>query len=1714
MLSCWNCHAVLPEGAKFCGRCGNKQDTAASVLPSSLLTVPHSTQLVATDLVHHDQPVATDLHHDHSAAPTFTIYSAVLPIKTWLAEHRATIAAKLLTVLVYVNTRRNENRELFETNSGRETPPLEDRSWDKVAFIAGLYARFMWRYELNAEQKRNLWDALCWSVLYERALRPKMADARFAELVGFFNGCAGDSEFFAYMLLSMPLLLEYVDTSNIHKLLTASERLGNSSDVVHLRALLHQRLVMPADVDLESTQLTVLADQPGPRREWARIILAIEHLWQFLDKKRESSNQRALTFARENPMDSTTPSQLATLGGVICRNVVFRYAHNSTLPGSMLTAEQLADAIALAEYSIRYSSGDYIGKAEYYYLLLSSLRDLRTHVLSADVLVSALKRQFAPEGLARISEFSWSDLLGIVTRYLSECRLAETIDVVEVESWIRALADLAPQFQLEARKVFVSEVRQHGVRDSMALRALQGESLEMVSETHDRGPLAFLGQERYKELLTCIRTSRLDRLGEILREARPKLFAELSRLLTDQKFAEILPPRRSLRIRGRNANALDRFQEAKTLIQSENVAEQQEGLALFERAQADTAREYQPVAREWRLFAIACVRARYQAVPLWEEDRCKGVASWEEIWNLAVFYVHVGKIDQALELLVPGVERQRAPFSHLRFALYCSVQILGQGSHSQHESIEAAETFLMEHLKQYPLPECYLAWSLLVSERESVDRAQSTNNMMKQLTILTKFNELLDHPILILKPEESVSDSALETFEKELRRLDLDDVWRFWIHDYAQRNRYKFSAWQALSDAYERAGESTGAEKSLKHVADTQLDMYLKQREKSSAVVSNLLHLRNHLCKLFDFYQRQGRLLDDDVFARFKHYRTTVPELWHERESANTKLIKQTRPLLEKLGRTGSTNESSATQAPQKAWYALASELTTVQEIATLKSLQARIHTHVHLLTDAQKQGQDDVAGVLSLLDDLCSLEGTRWRHDELSREVERLNSAIQEVGAQIEQEAALKPLKALLETFRRVFKRFSEMQHLAPELEIEPTPLGGGLPDDMPETALVIRIHNPGPGKVSDLRISCTEKGLTASQGEVTLNCLEQGENAVVAIPVLVQVPAEAIQLDFQITLTYQWGIIKDMSCICPLKVRLFNFHDFLRQHDIHDYELPNPYIFNRPIDFSEDDHRLFQGRESELALIRTIFFKRQMTGAPLYFHGIRRVGKTSLLNRIVLELRKEAFFPCVVDLKSVKAAQHPLEVTINSFTQSILRDAQSQGLDVEGLESVGASHPDPLLGVERFFAALRERTGRLQLVLLLDEFYLLVAERTTPLLDLLRHIHQSGMILFIMSGWMRPEPLRRACPETQLFPLTERPLDFLSVHAVRQVLLAPVAGYGIEIPDHTVQRVFWQTAGNPYHVARMAYEGVDRLNAQHRTVLAPQDIDAIAERLASEPANFTSSLFSPLILSPEEQREAIRFARGLNGKRDYLDFAEASRTFDLDIIRGLEEKYILEYLRDEKGERLRVRSKMLATFLGSRMTEPIVLPPPPSHEKRVGLFVDYENLRPLMPASMTAREVGEMLVTYAARFGEVVCCWACADPRNIRDLASVKLELEQVGFQLQTPSGEPQTGQSSKNLSDFVLIERIIDESTHTDPSIYIIVSGDKDYYERINTLLNGGCTVRLCASISAGNLAEKYHTLETERHQYQLAEGKPERDFFIDDLDAVLKLKVNNP
>ena len=173
----------------------------------------------------------------------------------------------------------------------------------------------------------------------------------------------------------------------------------------------------------------------------------------------------------------------------------------------------------------------------------------------------------------------------------------------------------------------------------------------------------------------------------------------------------------------------------------------------------------------------------------------------------------------------------------------------------------------------------------------------------------------------------------------------------------------------------------------------------------------------------------------------------------------------------------------------------------------------------------------------------------------------------------------------------------------------------------------------------------------------------------------------------------------------------------------------------------------------------------------------------------------------------------------------------------------------------------------------------------------------------------------------------------------------------------------------------------------------------------------------------------------------------------------------------------------------------------------QRVGIFVDYENIAHFIPQTEDMESVGQALVGYAAQFGEVICRWASASPRNLSNLAAVRAGLEAAQFKIRYPQRELQFSASRKDLADYALLECISNASLADRLDVYLVVSGDRDYYERIYSLLESGRTVRILACDA--NLSNTYRDLEQQRQRKHKIAGDEESDFFIDDLDEVLHL-----
>ncbi len=145
---------------------------------------------------------------------------------------------------------------------------------------------------------------------------------------------------------------------------------------------------------------------------------------------------------------------------------------------------------------------------------------------------------------------------------------------------------------------------------------------------------------------------------------------------------------------------------------------------------------------------------------------------------------------------------------------------------------------------------------------------------------------------------------------------------------------------------------------------------------------------------------------------------------------------------------------------------------------------------------------------------------------------------------------------------------------------------------------------------------------------------------------------------------------------------------------------------------------------------------------------------------------------------------------------------------------------------------------------------------------------------------------------------------------------------------------------------------------------------------------------------------------------------------------------------------------------------------------------------------------------MAYAAQFGEVACQWASASPQNLSNLADVRLGLEAAHFKVRFPRRELQFSPSSKkNLADFALLECLSEARVSDRLDIYLIVSGDRDYYERICSLLDAGSIVRILAAADSQHLSSRYRELEQQCERERQAAGHAESNFFIDDLEEIL-------
>lgn len=209
--------------------------------------------------------------------------------------------------------------------------------------------------------------------------------------------------------------------------------------------------------------------------------------------------------------------------------------------------------------------------------------------------------------------------------------------------------------------------------------------------------------------------------------------------------------------------------------------------------------------------------------------------------------------------------------------------------------------------------------------------------------------------------------------------------------------------------------------------------------------------------------------------------------------------------------------------------------------------------------------------------------------------------------------------------------------------------------------------------------------------------------------------------------------------------------------------------------------------------------------------------------------------------------------------------------------------------------------------------------------------------------------------------------------------------------------------------------------------------------------------------------------------------------------LVRQLEEHYVI----DVPQEKVAIRSKLLEIYVRT----------PQRPAQRVGLFVDYENLVLSLPRELRDQPgvMAKTLLDHASRYGEVVGSWICESPANIRNARAVESKFLEAGYKIEVPRGVTGSLSPKDNQSDYVLLECIATEMIRSKPDVYIIVSGDHLFYERIVRLLEQGASVRIIAYPK--KLSTRYMRLRDRIEQAHWPEEYGQ--FAIDSLDAIFHM-----
>ncbi len=288
------------------------------------------------------------------------------------------------------------------------------------------------------------------------------------------------------------------------------------------------------------------------------------------------------------------------------------------------------------------------------------------------------------------------------------------------------------------------------------------------------------------------------------------------------------------------------------------------------------------------------------------------------------------------------------------------------------------------------------------------------------------------------------------------------------------------------------------------------------------------------------------------------------------------------------------------------------------------------------------------------------------------------------------------------------------------------------------------------------------------------------------------------------------------------------------------------SPYVYGKCLTSLD----LIKGRERETTEILDTL-RGQHDDNFVVIYGMRRIGKSSLLQKLSLDVRaRRRYVPVHLDLEHYLKSKDTSVTFLEKLAEGIQRDIPDRRAK-EVRPPAGATDARIFPEFEKYLRAVADRLApEKRLLLLFDEFQMLftrsMAEQMQDVIKSLRHWIQFLPISFVAAG--TPE-LQDATigPEQRLFqlgvPIKVGPLDEI---AARDLIREPVA-QTFYVTPRAVDAIVNDCKGLPNLIQAVCVGLFNNVKASEKTVATFDDAERALDQVSSA-AEYFSFLIAPL--------------------------------------------------------------------------------------------------------------------------------------------------------------------------------------------------------------------------------------------------------------------------